>query len=63
MRYKMRGTAERFTDSDKARIASILNSFRSDPFYTHLASLFAKEFSISMLYKKFCENPRVFYHI
>ena len=50
---------------DKARIASILNSFKSDPFYTHLVSLFAKEFSIQMLYKprnlrqKFCENTRV----
>ena len=55
--------------SDKARIESILNSFKSDPFYTHLVSLFAKEFSISMLHKprnsrqKFCENARVFYHV
>ena len=32
--------------SDKARIASILDSFKNDPFYTHLVSLFAKEFSI-----------------
>ena len=32
--------------SDKARIASILNSFKNDPFYTHLVSLFAKQFSI-----------------
>ena len=32
--------------SDKARIASILNSFKNDLFYTHLVSLFAKEFSI-----------------
>ena len=32
--------------SDTARIASILNSFKNDPFYTHLVSLFAKEFSV-----------------
>ena len=45
IRYKMREAAERFI-FDKARIASILNSFKNDPFYTHLVSLFAKEFSI-----------------
>ena len=33
--YKMRGAAERFI-SDKVRIASVLNSFKKDPFYTHL---------------------------
>ena len=33
-----RGAAECFI-SDKARIASILNSFKNDPFYTHLVSL------------------------
>ena len=33
-----RGAADRFL-SDKARIASILNSFKNDPFYTHLVSL------------------------
>ena len=43
--FKTRGEAERFI-SDKARIASILNSCKNDPFYTHLVSLFAKEFSI-----------------
>ena len=42
--FKTRGEAERFI-SDKARIASILNSFKNDPFYTHFASVFAKEFS------------------
>ena len=45
IRYKTRGAAERFI-SDKARIASVLNSFKNDPFYTHLVSLFTKEFSI-----------------
>ena len=35
----MRGAAERFI-SDKARIASILNSFKNDPFYIHLVTLF-----------------------
>ena len=34
IRYKTRGAAERFI-SDKARIASVLNSFKNDPFYTH----------------------------
>ena len=42
--FKTRGEAERFI-SDKARIASILNSFKNDPFYTHFVSVFAKEFS------------------
>ena len=28
------------------RIASVLNSFKNDPFYTHLVTLFTKEFSI-----------------
>ena len=42
--FKTRGEAERFI-SDKARIASILNSFKNDPFYTHFVSGFAKEFS------------------
>ena len=66
--YKTRGAAERFIP-DKARIASVLNSFKNDPFYTHLVTLFTKEFSIWMLYKPrksrqtFCENLRVFYHI
>ena len=32
--------------SDKARIARILNGLKNDSFYTHLVSLFAKEFSI-----------------
>ena len=34
IKYETRGAAERFI-SDKARIASILNSFKNDPFYTH----------------------------
>ena len=34
---------ERFI-ADKARIASVLNSFKNDPFYTHLVTLFTKEF-------------------
>ena len=42
--FKTRGEAERFI-SDKARIASILNSFKNDPFYTHFVSVFVKEFS------------------
>ena len=37
--------AERFI-TDKARIASVLNSLKNDPFYTHLFTLFTKEFSI-----------------
>ena len=45
IRYKTRGAAECFI-SDKARIASVLNSFKNDPFYTHLVTLFTKEFSI-----------------
>ena len=45
IRYKTRGAAERFI-SVKARIASVLNSFKNDPFYTHLVTLFTKEFSI-----------------
>ena len=43
IRYKTRGAAERFI-SDKARIASVLNSLKNDPFYTHLVTLFTKEF-------------------
>ena len=27
-----------------ARIASVLNSFKNDPFYTYLVTLFTKEF-------------------
>ena len=30
----------------KARITSVLNSFKNDPFYTHLITLFTKELSI-----------------
>ena len=41
----MRGAAERFI-ADKARIASVLKSLENDPFYTHLVTLFTKEFSI-----------------
>ena len=43
--YKMRGAAERFI-ADKAQIASVLNSLKNDQFYTHLFTLFTKEFSI-----------------
>ena len=39
IRYKTRGAAERFI-ADKARIASVLNSLKNDPFYTHLVTLF-----------------------
>ena len=42
--YKTRGEAERFI-SDKARIASVLDGFKSDQFYTHVISLFTKKFS------------------
>ena len=35
IRYKTRSAAESFT-FDKAQIASVLNSFENDPFYTHL---------------------------
>ena len=55
--------------SDKARIASVLNSFKNDSFCTHIVTLFTKELLIQMLYKprkskqKFCENLRAFYHI
>ena len=45
IRYKMRGAAERFI-ADKAQIASVLNSSKNDPFYTHLVTSFTKEFSI-----------------
>ena len=45
IRYKMRGAAERFI-ADKAKIASVLNSLKNYPFYTHLVTLFTKEFSI-----------------
>ena len=38
IRYKTRGAVERFI-SDKARIASVLDSFKNDPFYTHLVTL------------------------
>ena len=41
--YKTRGEAERFI-SDKARIASVLDGFKSDLFYTHVISLFTKKF-------------------
>ena len=45
IRYKTRGAAERFI-ADKARIVSVLNSLKNDPFYTHLVTLFTKEFSV-----------------
>ena len=45
IRYKMRGASERFI-ADKARIASVLNGLKNYPFYTHLVTLFTKEFSI-----------------
>ena len=41
--FKTRGEAERFI-SDKARIASILNSFKT-LYATHFVSVFTKEFS------------------
>ena len=42
---KCEAQAARFI-ADKARIASVLNSLKNDPFYTHLVTLFTKEFSI-----------------
>ena len=48
--YKTRGEAERFI-SDKARIASVLDGFKSNSFYTHVISLFTKKFSKYMFYK------------
>ena len=50
IRYNTQAAAKRFI-SDKARIASVLNGFKNDPFYIHLVNLLAKEFSIQMLYK------------
>ena len=41
IRYKMRGTAERFI-ADKARIARVLNSLKNYRFYTHFVTLFTK---------------------
>ena len=47
--YKTRGEDERFI-SDKARTASDLDGFISDPFYTHVISLFTKNiFKIDVL--------------
>ena len=48
--YKTRGEDERFI-SDKARTASVLDGFKSDPFYTHVISLFTKKPSKQMFYK------------
>ena len=45
IRYKIGGAAERFI-ADKARIASVLNSLKNDPFYTYLVTLFTKKFLI-----------------
>ena len=44
-RHKTRGATKHFI-SDKAQIASVLNSFKNDLFYTHLVILFTKEFLI-----------------
>ena len=43
IRYKTRGASERFI-SDKARIASILKSFKSDPFFPILSVCLRKNF-------------------
>ena len=48
IRYKTRGAAESFT-SDKGRIVSVLNSFKKNPFYTHLVTLFMKELNIDVV--------------
>ena len=40
----------------KPRIASILNNFESDAFYTHLVSLLAKEF---LLYSRYCTTQEI----
>ena len=63
-RYKTRGAAERFI-SDKARIASIFNGFKNDPFYTHFVSEFAKEFRICRENrgKRFVKIHVCFYHV
>ena len=45
IRYKTRGAAECFI-SDKGRMVGVFNSFKNDPFYTHLVTLFTKDFSI-----------------
>ena len=42
--HETRGEDQRFI-SDKARNASVLDSFKSDPFYTHVIGLFTKKFS------------------
>ena len=42
--YITRGKDERFI-SDKAQTASVLDGFKSDPFYIHVISLFTKKFS------------------
>ena len=43
IKYKTRGAAERFI-ADKARIASVLNSLKNDPFYTVLSLCLQKNF-------------------
>ena len=45
IRRKTLDAVERFK-TDKARIASVLNSFKNYPFHTYLISLFSKEFSV-----------------
>ena len=45
--YKTRGEDERFI-SDKARTASVLEGFKSDPFYTHVI-IYEKIFKIDVL--------------
>ena len=37
IKYKTLDAADRFV-SDKARIASVLNSFKNDPFYVNLVT-------------------------
>ena len=60
IRYKTRGTDERFI-SDKARIASILNSFKNDPFYTHFIRVYC--ISRENRGKSFVKLHVCFYHI
>ena len=49
--------------SDEAQIARILIGLKNDPFYTHLVSLFAKEFNIYDAYAEKVEANMYIYNI
>ena len=51
--YKTRAAAECFR-SDKARIASILNGIKNDPFDAHFISLFTRVLDAKVLRKSAC---------